>query len=228
MKDKFELTKEHITSKQYFQDGALWYNGKFVFPIVQRSVLLIATTLLIMCVSVISYQIREQLPILTNIKYLIGVGGDIFSNDVSISLDERSDSNALSFITEILCKDYVIKRENYDYDKLRDQIVYIKQTSTKTLFKSFYDSLSTSSPTSPLTRYQKYGKRSISIKKFNFLDRNNVIVDFKAEARDMDNKIFETAEYSAKLSFEADALRVDMKSGSPYKFLVTGYRVQNK
>jgi type IV secretion system protein VirB8 len=228
LEDKFKLTQEHVTSQQYFQDSSIWYNGKFIFPIVERSVLFIASILLTICISIISYQIREELPILTNMKYLLNISGDIFSKEIRINTDEDFDSNSLRFVTKTLCQDYVEKRENYDYDKLREQIIYMKHTSTKTLFKSFYDSLSTNNATSPLNRYQKYGRRKVTIKNLSFLDDNNVIIDFGAEAKDMDNKIFESTNHRVKLSFESDTLRGDVKNGTEYKFLVTGYKVQNQ
>ena len=228
MKDKFELTQEQILSKQYFRDAALWYDGKFIFPIVQRSILLMATFFLAICLTLISFQIKSQLAIATEMKYLINISGDVFANKVKIHTDSRADSNSLRFITQILCEDYLIKRENYDYEKLRDQIIYIQNTSTKSLFKSFYDSLDTKNSSSPLTLYQKYGKRNVRVTKFDFLDNNNVIIDYIAEARDMDNKIFATTKHRVKLSFESDMLEANMKNGSDYKFLVTSYKIQHK
>jgi type IV secretion system protein VirB8 len=226
--NKFELTKEHIISKQYFRDALSWYDGKFIFPIVHRSFLMIGVLFLILCLSVIGFQIKEQLPIVANIKYLININNDIYANTIIIDKDDSSTNSPLSFVAKILCENYIIKRENYDYEKLREQIIYVQKTSTKTLFKAFYDSLDTKNSSSPLTKYQKYGKRSVKIKNFSFLDDNNVIVDILAEARDMDNKIFETTEQQIKLSFESDDLTQSTKRDLGYKFLVTGYRIKNK
>ena len=219
-----QIRPEDIQSKKYFADAKLWYEIHFISPTTHRTILIFISAILIFCALSMCLMIYNQFPLEFKEKYIINGGSDIFNNQVSISTDSKN-THPILFIAEILCKDYVIKRESYNYTKLKEQLTYLQKLSTKRLFKTFYDSIDTGNPESPLLKYQRYGVRNIEIQKTQILDSNNIRVDFAAYSKDREDKIFLTENFIATISFESDQLSLTQED---LHFLVTEYKVIKK
>jgi type IV secretion system protein VirB8 len=220
-------TKDSIISKQYFQDAMKWYNGKFLFPVIERSLILFISIILALLGLIMLIQIQSQFPLKKEITYLSFIDQDILSQNTNIEIAPEEDNNPTRYINEHLCKFYILKREKYDYYNLKEQLIYLKSTSSKKIFRSFYNSLNLSNPESPLVRYQKYAKRYSKIENIQFLDDNHIIANLNIEIRDNDFKLLEKKKAKITMSFDSDSVNKYTNNQKEFYFIVTEYNIQN-
>ena len=81
-------------------------------------------------------------------------------------------------------------------------------------------------PDSPVMRYQKYAKRSITIDDLSFISDNNANILFTSIATDSRGKIFENLKWQATITFDMSDIATKLPGGSKFNFSVTDYKLK--
>jgi type IV secretion system protein VirB8 len=125
-----------------------------------------------------------------------------------------------------MVRNYVMQRERYNYDLLKKQFTFIKNNSTRIVFRRFFNFMNIDNPSSPVMQYQKSANRNIKILSADYTDDNNAIVTFHSEARGATGNVLEDTVWQATISYEIDKIDPYLPSGSRFNFTVTDYQLK--
>ncbi|KJV56645.1 virB8 family protein [Orientia chuto str. Dubai] len=214
----------NIKSGKYFQDAYTWYKSKYLYPLLHRSIIFIVLMLLLVLIALSIINVYSLLPITKSLKYIISVD-EKFNAAAKVTHADQVLKNPLQSIIKILAEGYVIKRESYNYNELASQFQYIKNRSTRGIFRQFVNYMSLENYHSPVLRYQKTAKRKIKILSSVFLNNEELAVYFHSCTIDDKGNIFEDMEWKANINFETDQVNLNAASGSIFKFFVTDYKI---
>jgi type IV secretion system protein VirB8 len=178
----------------------------------------------------LSININKLLPMKQQLTYSINVtpipgAGETKARIIDTKGDHKFE-NPTEFIASNLLESYVINRENFNYSYLAHQFKYVETTSTRLVYRRFYNYMSVNNPESPVMRYQQYGKRNITITNIEFISENEAIVYFNSIAKDSSNAIFENLNWSANIVFEMAQVRRHLSPDGNFKFIVTDYNLK--
>jgi len=225
-----EGLKEYISGGHYFSDARKWYTYKYLSPITHKVWAFYTASILVIMLAAACINIRQLLPIKQTISYGIAVENKNATTDENANIIRMDDTDTnitpVHFIATTLLQNYIINRESYDYGKLSKQFLHIRNSSTRIIFKRFYDYMNISNPDSPVIRYQKYAKRNIVINDINFASNNEVIVEFRSIAKDSGGKIFEDLKWQAHIGFDMSDMKTKLPGGSKFNFTVTDYKLK--
>lgn len=217
--------KEYIDSGEYFSDAKDWYKYKYIHPFSQRSFVFILSAI-ICCIFIVSVvSINDLFPIVNQVKYSINADTGINKAAAIIRADQIND-NSLASIADIMLRTYVSKREYYDYDILKKQFIYVKNNSTRIVFRKFYNEMNIDNPLSPVLRYQKDIKRNSVIISSRLLTVNKAEVKFNSTAKNSAGEEVENILWLATIEYEIDQINNNLPSGSKFNFTVTDYQLK--
>lgn len=217
--------REYIESGEYFNDAKKWYDFKYIYPFSQRS--FVAILSIIMCALFIGVliNINGLLPIVIKVKYSINsVNSE--NKTAEIIRANQIQNKPLESIVDIMVKNYVQQRERYNYDLLKKQFTYIKNNSTRIVFRRFYNFMNIDNPASPVMQYQKDVNRKIKILSAHYIGSNKAVVTFHSEARGSTGNALEDIVWQATISYEIDKIDPYLPSGSRFNFTVTDYQLK--
>jgi type IV secretion system protein VirB8 len=221
--------KEHIESRDYFKSAREWYNYKYLLPFTHRVWLSYATMLLALMLVALSININKLLPIRQQLTYAINVSSSDGVGEANARIEDMKDGEQITstrFIARNLLGSYVMNRENFNYSNLSKQFQYMQNTSTRLVYRRFYNYMSVNNPDSPVMRYQQYAKRNITISRIDFVSDNEATVYFNSLAKDSSGELFENLNWSAKITFEMGEFGKRLPTGSPFKFTVNDYNLK--
>ncbi len=227
MSDILNSLKKYVDSGQYFADSRTWYLQKYTSPISHRALLAICSVVAICMMCLIALNIELILPLSKQLKYATFLNNQ--SNAQKAAKVTKADgvrNDSLLSIVKILVEGYVNAYESYEYSNMDNQKLYLKNASTRLVFKNFEDYMSTDNVNSPVLRYQKDGQRDIKINSIKFINQNEAHVSFNSIGKDATNQIFENIDWVATVAFESDPIRLGIPSDSPFHFIVTDYKVK--
>lgn len=217
--------RDYVNSGEYFTEARKWYNAKYLHPLSYRSMALCAATLFVLLAAVMAMNLKSLFPLVRMLQYSITVDGKGDQSAVVMKANQVA-NNPLHSILEIMLSDYVKTREEYDYNSLAVQMEYVKNTSTRLVFKRFYNYLSIDNPDSPVLRYQKDAKRTVAINSIKFVDDSSADVTFTSEARDGTNQLFENMVWVASVNFDSDGIKLHAPNDTPFNFVVMEYKLK--
>lgn len=217
--------QEYIKSGEYFTDVRKWYEFKYLYPLSQRSLLLVCCCTLIILFSEVLLSIKMLLPIVTPVRYSI-YSKDVYQTAATIIRASQIENNALKSISDLMVRNYVKHREEYDYANLKGQFTYIQNNSTRIVFRQFFNYMDIDNTLSPVMRYQKYIRRSINIIAADYPADGEAIITFASIAKSSSGEIFENMIWQAAISYEIDHIKLNLPQGSKFNFAVTSYRLK--
>jgi type IV secretion system protein VirB8 len=224
MEPLYKSLKEYIDSGEYFMDAQHWYKHKYIYPFSQRSFVFILSTIICALFIGIVVNIRGLFPVVIQVKY--SINADTGANKAaSITRANQVDDKPLASITDIMLRNYVTQREQYDYELLKKQFVYVKNNSTRIVFRRFYNYMNIDNSSSPVLRYQKDIKRRVVVKS-SFITDTKAEIEFDAIAKDSADEIVEYTTWRATIEYEIDHINNNLPSGSRFNFTVTDYQLK--
>jgi type IV secretion system protein VirB8 len=225
VKPSYTSLKEHIESGQYFVDAKKWYKEKYIEPFTQRSFLFVLTSIILIVLIGIIIHIMSLFPSVTQVKYSVNTRT---ASDKAAQIIQANQikGKPLASITDILVKNYVIQREEYNYESLKKQFTFIKNNSTRIAFRRFYNFMNIDNPSSPILKYQKNIKRDATIISTKYPRRNRSIVTFYSKVKNSVGEISEDMVWQATIDYEIDKINLNLPSGSRFNFTVTDYQLK--
>jgi type IV secretory pathway component VirB8 len=218
----------NIKSGQYFIDARVWYSRKFVYPVIERSLMIIIATIFLLAllnwVNVILSLYPNKIVVPVTIYNSDSITYQPLIKNVSKGEIHPDPSHP---IAKYLAANYVKTRESYNYKKLKEQVDKIRNNSTKFVYKQFYSSISMDNPQSPVLIFQDTNIRTIDIKSTNYsTDENNILVKFDATTINYKTKISETTSWVANVSFSMSDINNVITDNKKFYFIVTNYQAQ--
>jgi len=190
MEPLYKSLKTYVESGEYFIDTQNWYKYKYLHPFSHRSFLFILTVTILVLFTSIIINIYNLFPIITPVRYsILTESGE--NKSAQIINADQIENNPIASIADIMLRKYVIQRETYDYNDLKKQFIYIKNNSTRIVFRRFYNYMNINNASSPVLLYQKDIKRTVSIISSSFLSDTKTEIKFHSIARNITGDIVE-------------------------------------
>ncbi|WPX98385.1 Type IV secretion system protein VirB8 [Candidatus Megaera polyxenophila] len=225
MEPLYKSLKTYVESGEYFIDTQNWYKYKYLHPFSHRSFLFILTVTILVLFTSIIINIYNLFPIITPVRYsILTESGE--NKSAQIINADQIENNPLASIADIMLRKYVIQRETYDYNDLKKQFIYIKNNSTRIVFRRFYNYMNINNASSPVLLYQKDIKRTVSIISSSFLSDTKTEIKFHSIARNITGDIVEDMIWQAVVDYEIDQIDTNLPPESRFNFAVTDYQVQ--
>lgn len=225
MEPLYKSLKTYVESGEYFIDTQNWYKYKYLHPFSHRSFLFILTVTILVLFTSIIINIYNLFPIITPVRYsILTESGE--NKSAQIINADQIENNPLASIADIMLRKYVIQRETYDYNDLKKQFIYIKNNSTRIVFRRFYNYMNINNTSSPVLLYQKDIKRTVSIISSSFLSDTKTEIKFHSIARNITGDIVEDMIWQAVVDYEIDQIDTNLPPESRFNFAVTDYQVQ--
>ncbi|GAB4162936.1 MAG: virB8 family protein [Rickettsiaceae bacterium] len=225
MEPIYSPLQDYIKSGDYFKDAREWYKHKYIHPFSHRSFLLLISIIICALFLGIIINIQNLFPSVIQVKY--SITADTSANkSAQIIRADHIENDPLASIADVIVRNYVVNRENYDYDKLKKQFIYVKNNSTRITFRRFYDFMNIDNPSSPVMTYQKRATRTTDIISTTYPSATKALVKFNAIARNTAGEILENTVWQATIDFEIDEINTNLPSGSRFNFTVTDYKLE--
>jgi type IV secretion system protein VirB8 len=217
--------QEYIQSGEYFIDARKWYNFKYIHPVAQRSQILVICSIFFIGFLTLPYSVYSIFPLTKQVRYSIK-SDDVFRTSANIIPANYIQNAPLQSIADIMVRNYVTQRESYSYDALKKQFTFLQNNSTRVIFRQFVNFMNIDNPSSPVMRYQKTIKRSVSISSVTYSDDGGCTVTFISTAKSDRGDIVENMIWQALLNFEIDGINLNLPQDSRFNFTVTNYRLK--
>lgn len=224
MKSTSESFKDYVESGKYYSDARKWYSYKYVHPFSQRSLTIILSIIAVIIFTCLTANIYKLFPVIVKVKYIVNADESANKSTKIIKANQIPNNPSLS-VTDLLIKNYVTLRENYDYDNLRNQFIFIKNNSTRIVFNRFFESMNIDNPKSPVMLFQKKATRKTTIISTDHLADNKVAVKFNTIAKNDLGEIVENATWQAVIEYEIDKLQANLPGGTRFNFVITDYQL---
>jgi type IV secretion system protein VirB8 len=210
----------------YFTQAILWYNNKYLKPLNNRSFAACGLIIILLLLFALCLQIYKLFPIATTLKYAVSFDNSEVDKKIKINPANSVEGNPLNSIARVLVENYVIQREQYDYDRLKQQVIFVNTNSTKAIFNQYYSFISIDNLLSPVLRYQDQIIRKIEPLITVFNSNSTCDVQFRSVASDADNNIIEQMLWQATIEFKIDPIDLAQAPGTKFNFLVTSYKIK--
>lgn len=217
--------KEYVESGNYFKDAVKWYESKYLYPFSQRSFVLTLALVVLILLTGVSLYINSLFPLTLQVKY--SIQANVAENKAArITRADQIREEALASVTDIMIRNYIHKRESYIFSDLKLQFTYIKNNSTRIMFRRFYNNMSIDNPSSPVLRFRKAGRREITILDTNYPERSKAQVRFASVGINENGELIENIVWLATIGYEIDKIDPNLPPGTRYNFTVTSYEAK--
>ena len=220
MSNSREFDKE-----QYYADAKEWYYDIYLEPLRERSVLMVAAVFMFLIALLVGLSMYSMLPLERQIEYG-SFTEDVFKKRSKIAKASTYANDPISSIAKILSEYYVIKRESYGYEGLKSQLSYIKTHSSSLIFKKFYNYITLDNPQSPVLKYQKDVYRVVNVVSTRLKNNEQEFTITFYTTAIHEGKAIERIMWEAQLNYEIDRIDLRAKHGTPFKFVVTNYKLK--
>lgn len=226
MRNTHQSILTYVKSGEYFIDARLWYARKYLFPVYERSMLAILATIIIICMTTILLTIYSFFPLDKQLKYTVHTAGSNKVKSRILKADVMPNNPARSIAIQFV-KNYIKRRESYEYDNIEQQMHFVRNSSTSVVFRGFYNYINIDNPRSPILRYQRQAARKINLQNARFDQDNNLLVTFRSIAKENED-VFEDMLWEATISYDMDPIIVlpDQYQELDFNFKVTDYKVR--
>lgn len=231
---------EKIRNGSYYTDARDWYMRRYLYPISERSFLIIVAIILLTAL-LLSSTNTSSISVENNERPFIVPVEDSMDHFSLIKPLAKSSESAQEAIAKYFIIDYLRTREEYipaemHGKKLQYKIKKIKSSSSKQVQTEYQNYMNYQNPYSPTTRYKDHTSRSIDIRSVHF-DKDDpksgkVRVIFKATTKKRPDGVNNTKEekndsmWEATIHFRLPDIETIAKTQAPLRFLVKYYRAK--
>lgn len=224
-----------IESGDYFKDAREWYHKKYSFPFIERSYLVLLTTVSITISFIAISVLIDFLPLKTKVPVIVGIEDGVSEYAHLKRLrDPEKDVDSNIALTKSLISGFIDAYESYNYEdnfhKLKRNKKYISQFASDGVFDNYKRYISTRNPNSMTLRYRKHTKRDIEVLKDTFeleKDKNSekytAFVNFMSYESNV--KGIRKSKWQAKIDFHFSDVKYNRKEKKflPLDFAITNY-----
>lgn len=219
---------DKVRTGEYFREARQMYDLSVHDPMAERyfyvAITVLAGLILLVAVSAMNglYPLKTPVPFIYNINDVV----DDLPHMKSLVSKKGEDPGFA--LLRFLTNNYVTMREEYNIETFDRSITGIKSQSSDAVFADFQKFVDPRNAESPITQYQRYSTRSISIVSTRPSPGNDreleVIFNATVEGRGEVKK----SQWQANIAFQYSGLALDQESEKPkpISFVVTQYRTK--
>ncbi|KAF8818898.1 VirB8 family type IV secretion system protein [Rickettsia endosymbiont of Cardiosporidium cionae] len=232
-----KISLKNIESGEYFSNIYKYYINRYLVIKQHKAFLVVVALILFIFNLSIVISIGMMPKLTTQKRYAVNIDSHYNAKNATIHKINASSQDIITKITEFIIKNYVITRESYDYTQLNQQLLLIKNSSSKKVFEDFYNYISSSNPnSSPRIRYKSLNKK-IEVLSISHQDEHNAVVIFNSKVIDDSNQMIEYFTWQAVINYSIDKITLnqypavkDIKNNISFvvnKYLVKLIKVNN-
>lgn len=219
---------ENLRNNNYFVHAKEWYVAKYIQPFADRTYVII--TLIVTFVSFVILFLANQTISSGTIDFqYVSYTNQITDKYAKISqLGQKNEDPQIALET-YLCKLYVKNREQYNYDNIATQTLFIKNNSSEKITKLFLDSISINNPDSPIVLYQDNLINQVEIVSAHQCPReaNCMNVIFTLHSKVKGNNEVEKTNWLTKVIYNIDQIENLISNNSTkVNFMVSDYEIK--
>ena len=213
---------------QYYIDAKNWYATKYLYPVTEKSVLVLLTSFFIgLVLLAVIFNLSKSNNSISGENYLQYVKDNIKSKPIIKSLGEKG--NPQTLLEDYLIKFYVTEREKYNFNSVDRQIEVIKNNSNFNEFNSFSRYMSLNNPTGPRLKYENNISRVIIINEVRHIGDGEALVEFDAQLWNNRNGSSSSNKFVSKIKYKISKISELIESKSKrVDFSVIGYSSSQK
>ena len=185
-KEYYDFIKESVKEGSYFEDAFNWYCLRYVGPLCERTILIIAAVISIVVLFYIYGLVKMMFPLVQTFPITIKAKDQSLYFPHLISLELKDENKSPITIDEAIAKYllsiYVKDRESYNYSKgeiseVNLKFNRLKNTSSAAEYKKFQLLMSDSNRDSPIYSFGKNIVRKVEVKSITFpkINSDNII-----------------------------------------------------
>ncbi len=220
---------QSIKTGQYFRDARKWYTEKYLYPLTERSLLVLVFAITSVAFLVVIYNFNALFPLKREIPFVIKVD-DSLNYYSTIHPLLKGGEQPEDAITRYLLNSYVHAYETYDFDEMARNEAIIRGNSTKRVFKTYTNFMSASNPESPLLLYQRTATKTVKILSTTLFADNSEVkkatVTFTTTLNDRLQHKTDTNRFQTEITFLMSDIKKVAEHKEPLEFVVTDYQVR--
>lgn len=220
---------ENIKTGQYYSDARKWYTHKYLYPISERSLLVLVFSITSIAFLVVLYNFNAIFPLKKEVPFVVKVEDsvDYYSIIKPLLVGDESPAEAL---TKYLIETYIDAYESYNFKTIAKREARIRSSSSKRVFKSYSNFMNTTNPESPLLLYQKTSMRTVRILSTTLShddsEVSKAVVRFETILDDRLQKKKTVNTQRADITFTMSNIDNVAAKKEPLAFIVTDYQVR--
>lgn len=217
---------EKIRTGEYYQEARSMYDLAVHDPMAERYLYVLITVLAILSSIVAFVAVQGLYPLKTPVPFIVNttnITEDVPHIRTLIGHEGETPSEAM---LRFYAENYTTMREEYDIEKLDRNASGIKSQSSDQVFADFQRSLDPRNPDSPITLYQRYSTREITVLRVTqHKGESHLEVIYEAAVETKGN--VKKSHWQADISFNYSGIELDEKGTvKPVSFIVTQYRTK--
>lgn len=225
---------EMIRSGEYFRDAHRWFDEKYHAPIMEKAYSVVVTIIALIATGFAIIGLVRFLPVTVPVTMVFKFS-DTDNKLYNLQMLTRQFQNTNYAFLKYFVSEYVIRRESYYVGTLEQDILRVRSMSSPEVFTDYRSHLNPANPDSPIARFERYGRRSVTINRAVFVPDDfdaetiipkNATVFFQTSSVDKNGKNSE--KWKAAVSFDYVPLKVNQENYqiTPMQFKVTSYKVE--
>jgi type IV secretion system protein VirB8 len=234
MSDLNKDIAEKIKDGSYYSDAREWYARHYLFPIGERTLMIIIAAIVTFIFVLSAANIRSLMTENEIIPFPMHVEDSTDYFPYIKPLAERSEGTQEA-VARYLVTDYLRTREEYfpadmDGNKLKYKLKKMKSCSSKQVLDEYKNYMNELNPYSPVARYGRVTTRSIEIKSFKFIGSDTTsgkaLVNFEATTQVENEKTVNKSLWEATVHFRLPDIETIARTGAPLRFVVKYYNAR--
>ena len=217
--------RDLIENGEFYKRARTWYTEMFVYPYSLRSEALVLFSAITIALTILVININALFPLNVQIAYAISVE-DTSEYSAKISNANFYGDDTYKSVAKIFVETYVQVRESYDYVSLSNNLLFLKNTSTKPIYNQYNDYISIDNASSPALILEQNATKKAAIISVDFVSKDRVIAKFNTQSFKNTGKIIEDKDWEADITFLIDQVSNNIKDNTPFNFTVSEYKVK--
>jgi type IV secretory pathway component VirB8 len=226
--ERSRMIAQKIRDGSYYADARSWYAARYLRPITDRSLLIIASIIALFIVATAAIGIYQLLPSSRQITIIIPAeNSSRYMHRIQPLAEENTPPQ--DAIADFLIRQYVTWRETFSPDSLEQEAMKrtlraVKNSSSKSVYTDYQDILMEN-----ISYFRRTGlSRTIDIKslKFEEMERTSgrVIIIFEATTKQAEET--KTSKWETTLQYRMPDINLLAKNPAPIRFFVNYYKAR--
>jgi type IV secretion system protein VirB8 len=224
--------KKSVESGKYFEQAMSWYESKYLSYIAERSIFILLSVIMLVNLAIVSIKILSLPSASHRIPFIKYIENSVDEIARIRHLDYKQQGSPQISVAEYLISKYIENYQSFNVKTMEEMIKYVKNQSSRKVYKKFQDYLNISNPESPILKYQMHTKRLIDIQSVSIYNNKQLIpeeaqVIFKATYY-RKGKSVGVDFWEANLSFTLSDINLVVRKFTPLNFLITNIEFSKK
>ena len=134
MDDINRSISQYVKTGKYYEDARIWYANRFIFPVSERTYIVILLSFFIASAAILGYFYTLVDPAPQQLSYMSSTPDIAKSYAVILPAGNFIEEPQVS-INKYMLSTYVMNRETYEFGRIKEQLDFIRNTTVGKFFK---------------------------------------------------------------------------------------------